>query len=356
MSAASIQTDLCRRLGIRYPIFSVGFGQAAGPELVAAVSNAGGCGVLGASGMEPEEIRIRVADARALTDRPFGVNLIIDLDPAAEEADRAFIHAQVAALADERVPMAVLFWGDPGAYVETAHHGGVTVLIQVGSVEEARQAAAAGVDAIIAQGVEAGGHVKGTTSIWELLPAVVEAVAPVPVLASGGIGNGAAIARALKLGAQGVSLGTRFVASREAWFHPAYKARVIDGRAEDTVYTEDLYDGGWPNAPHRTLRNKTSEEWEAAGRPPSGLRPGEGSTIGTQLNWIGKQGAFKRYAVGTANPTFDGDIEYTPMWAGLSVSDVNDIKSAAEIVEDLVRETEAALGSAGGPQSPAPRV
>ena len=346
MTAASIRTDLCRRLGIRYPIFSVGFGQAAGPELVAAVSNAGGCGVIGASGMEPDEIRSRVAGTRALTDRPFGINLIIDLDPSTEEADRAFIGTQVGALADEHVALVVLFWGDPAAYVETAHRGGVTVCIQVGSVEEARQAVATGVDVIIAQGVEAGGHVRGTTSIWEVLPAVIEAVAPVPVLASGGIGKGADIARALRLGAQGVSLGTRFVASREAWFHPAYKARLVGGRAEETIYTEDLYDVGWPNAPHRTLRNKTSEEWEAAGRPPSGLRPGEGTTIGTQLNWRGQPGEVRRYAVGSANPTFDGDIEYAPMWAGLSVSDVNEIKSAAEIVEDLVRETEAALAGA----------
>jgi nitronate monooxygenase len=346
VSESLIRTDLCRRLGIRYPIFSVGFGQAAGPELVAAVSNAGGCGVLGASGMEPEAIRGRVAGARALTDRPFGVNLIIDLDAATEEADRAFLQSQVAALADEQVAFAVLFWGDPGAYVETAHRGGVTVFIQVGSVEEARQAVAAGVDVIIAQGVEAGGHVRGTTSIWEVLPSIIEAVAPVAVLASGGIGKGADIARALRLGAQGVSLGTRFVASREAWFHPAYKARLVGGRAEDVIYTEDLYDVGWPNAPHRTLRNKTSEEWEAAGRPPSGRRPGEGTTIGTQLNWMGQPHEMKRYAVGSANPTFDGDIEYAPMWAGLSVSDVNEIKSAAEIVEDLVRETEAALAGA----------
>src|SRR5438093_1425598 len=343
MTAPSIQTELCRQMGIRYPIFSVGFGQSAGPELASAVSNAGGCGVIGASGMQPDDIRVRLAGTRALTDRPFGVNLIIDLDPAEEDADRAFIGSQIAALAGAHVPLVVLFWGDPGLYVGAAHAGGMLVFIQVGSIEEARHAAAAGVDGIIAQGLEAGGHVRGTTSIWEILPTVVAAVHPLPVLSSGGIGNGAAIARALRLGAQGVSLGTRFVASREAWFHPGYKERLVSGRAEDTVYTRDLYDLGWPDAPHRTLRNKIYEEWDAAGRPPSGLRPGEGTTVGTQLNWAGVRGNVKRYAVGSANPTFDGDIEYTPLWAGESVSDVNNIKSAAEIVQDLVRETEAAL-------------
>ena len=139
------------------------------------------------------------------------------------------------------------------------------VLVQVGSVQEAKTAADAGVDAVIAQGVEAGGHVRGTTPIWELFPAVVEAVRPVPVLASGGIGDGAGLARALGLGAQGVSLGTRFVASDEAWIHPAHKQRVVEGTAEDTVYG-DLYDKWWPGAPHRTLRNRTYRR-VGGGRP-----------------------------------------------------------------------------------------
>ena len=122
----------------------------------------------------------------------------------------------------------------------------------VGSVTEARAAAAAGVDAVILQGVEAGGHVRGTTSIWELLPATVAA------------------------------LGTRFVASDEAWIHPAYKQRVVECDATDTVYTE-LYDAWWPGAPHRALRNKTFQDWEAAGRPSPGQRPGEGTLIGRRL-------------------------------------------------------------------------
>jgi len=196
------------------------------------------------------------------------------------------------------------------------------------------------VDAVIAQGFEAGGHVRGTTSIWELLPATVEAIEPVPVLASGGIGDGAGLARALRLGAQGVSLGTRFVASDEAWAHPVYKQRIVESIAEDTVYNE-LYDVWWPGAPHRTLRNKTFEEWDAAGRPPPGERPGEGTSIGKRHLRSGEVQEWPRYAIGVVHPGFEGDIDYAPMWAGESCSVVNDIKPAGEIVHELVRDADA---------------
>jgi nitronate monooxygenase/enoyl-[acyl-carrier protein] reductase II len=330
---------MCEEMGIEYPIFSVGFGSAAGPDLAAAVSNAGGFGVLGVSGMLPDEIERRVAKTRELTDRPIGLNIII---AETEAGDREFFAGQVATAGALHVGALVFFWGDPAPYVEPAHRHGVKVLIQVGSVEEAKAAAHAGVDAVIAQGIEAGGHVRGTTSIWRLLPATVDAVAPLPVLASGGIGDGAGLARALQLGAQGVSLGTRFVACDEAWLHPAYKQRIVDSQADDTVLNS-LYDVWWPDAPHRTLRNKTFEEWEAAGRPPSGARPGEGTSIGRRQLTTGKWVEWPRYAIGSVQPDFEGDIEYAPLWAGESCSVVNDIKPAAEIIRDLVREAEAAL-------------
>jgi NAD(P)H-dependent flavin oxidoreductase YrpB (nitropropane dioxygenase family) len=170
----------------------------------------------------------------------------------------------------------------------------------------------------------------------------VRAITPTPVVASGGIGDGAGIARALALGAQAVSLGTRFVASDEAWVHPGYKQRIVDSTAADTVYNT-LYDVGWPNAPHRTLRNKTIEEWEAAGRPPSGSRPGENTPIGRRRNVTGGWSEWPRYAVGSVPPDFEGDWEYAPLWAGESCSVVNDIKPAGEIVGDLVRGAETAL-------------
>lgn len=339
-----VRTPLCRELGIEYPIFSVGFGASAGPELVRAVSEAGGCGVLGGSGLPADEIQRRIVHVRELTDRPFGVNLIIaELEHAdGTEEDRAFVRGQIAATLEARAPLIVLFWGDPAPFVEDAHRNGVKIYVQVGSVAEAKAAASAGVDAVIAQGIEAGGHVRGTTSIWELLPAVVEAIRPVPVLASGGIGDGAGVARALRLGAQGVSLGTRFVASEEAWIHPVYKQRVVASTAEDTFYGE-LFDVWWPDAPHRVLkRNKTFEEWDAAGRPAPGSRPGEGTPIGTvRRPWAEYE--WPRYAPGMVTPDFDGDPEYAPMWAGESCSVVNDIKPAATIVRELVRDATAVL-------------
>jgi nitronate monooxygenase len=340
-----MRTPLCDLLGIEYPILSVGMGSGARAELASAVSHAGGFGVLGASGEDPGYIRSEAERTRALTDRPFGVNLIIvGQDDWAREMGfddgfPGYARAVIAAGADGSASAAVFFWGDPAPYVEPAHQAGMKVLIQVGSVEEADAAAQAGVDAVIAQGVEAGGHVRGTTSIWELLPATVARVAPLPVLASGGIGDGAGLARALRLGAAGVSLGTRFVASDEANIHIDYKRRIVAATSADTVYTPDLYDVWWPEAPQRTLRNKTYEEWEAAGRPPSGSRPGEGQSIGRRINLSGGDVfEWPRYAVGMTTSEFDGDVEYAPLWAGESCSVVNDIKPAGTIVADLVRE------------------
>jgi NAD(P)H-dependent flavin oxidoreductase YrpB (nitropropane dioxygenase family) len=147
----------------------------------------------------------------------------------------------------------------------------------------------------------------------------------------------------LQLGAQGVSLGTRFLASDEAHVHPGYRRRVIEASAADTVLLDDLFDVGWPDAPHRVLRNKTVAEWEAAGRPRSGQRPGEGTSIGKRLSGYGRLVDWPRYGSGVAGPEFDGDIEYAPLWAGESCSVVNDIKPAGQIVRDLVRDAERSL-------------
>lgn len=324
-----LKTALCQRLGIEYPIFSVGMGGGmAGPELAAAVSNAGACGVLGMGGVPAPYIRQQIQHLRTLTDRPFGVNIIL---PLLQEG-------QIETCLDEKIPILVLFWGDPKPYVEEAHRRGTKVFLQVGSVEEAQAAAEAGVDAIIAQGVEAGGHVKSTTSLSTIVPAVVEAVQPVPVIAAGGIANGRGVIAALSLGAQAVSMGTRFLASEETLVTRAYKERVVKSKAEDTVYTF-LFDVGWPDAAHRVLRNKATAEWEAAGRPASGRRPGEGSIIGT-MSVAGTTVEVPKYAVFPPMPGFTGDMEYTALYAGESCSLVNDIKPAGQIVRELIREAE----------------
>lgn len=330
-----LHTPLCDVLGIEYPILSVGFGTGAGPELAAAVSNAGGCGVLGATGQDASYLRGRIRRVRELTTRRFGANVII-----ADENDLR--DGNISICIEERVPLLVLFWGDPAPYVVAAHRAGAKVLIQVGSVDEASAAAAAGVDGIIAQGIEAGGHVKGTMPLSTLLPAVVETVKPLPVLASGGIADGRGLVAALALGAQGVSMGTRFVASQEAFVRPEHKQRIVQSRAEDTVYAE-LFDVWWPDAPHRVLRNKVVMEWEAAGRPPSGQRPGEGTIIGKITTTSGETEDVPRYASFLPTPAFDGDIEYAPLWAGESCGRVNEIKPAGQIVRDVVREAEAVI-------------
>jgi NAD(P)H-dependent flavin oxidoreductase YrpB (nitropropane dioxygenase family) len=328
-----LTTPLCRQLGIVHPIFSVGMGAAAGPELAAAVSNAGGCGVIGGTRLSPDGLRMWLERTRNLTDRPFGVNLII-----------AVMNPGVVDVALEaRVPVVIFFWGDPAPYVADAHRRGSKVFVQVGSVEEATKAAAAGVDGVIAQGVEAGGHVRSTTSLSTLLPAVVEAVAPVPVIAAGGIASGRGVAAALSLGAEAVSLGTRFIASEEADAPREYKERLVRATAEDTVYT-GLFDIGWPNAPHRVLRNKVVQEWEAAGRPPSGQRPSEGSTIGSAPRDGGTVDV-PRYASFMVTAQFKGDLEYAPLWAGESVRLIGSIKPAGAIVEDLVREATTVLAA-----------
>jgi NAD(P)H-dependent flavin oxidoreductase YrpB (nitropropane dioxygenase family) len=343
----ALQTPLCQMLGIEWPVLSVGFGAGAGPELVAAVSGAGGFGVLGATGMPAEFIRAQCERTRGLADAPFGVNLIVAQDPDADAEEQAedvtYFRSAIAAASTGGATAVVLFWGDPAPYVAAAHDQGLRVLIQVGSAAEAQAVVEAGVDAVIAQGIEAGGHIRGRSSIWQLLPETVDAVSPTPVLASGGIGDGAGLARALRLGAQGVSLGTRFVATDEANAHPGYKARIIASEAGDTVYTEDLYDVGWPGAPHRTLRNRLFAEWDAAGRPPSGARPGEGTAIGRRAYpWL--DGAlWLRYSPGMATADFDGELDYAPLWAGEACSVVDEVKPAAVIVRELVEDAAAGL-------------
>ena len=338
-----LRTPLCDVLRIDVPILNVGFGWAATAELAAAVSNAGGLGVIGMR--LPRDAAIeRIKDTRALTKRAFGGNVIISTlaSPHNTDEQRAAKRAILDIAFEQRIPVLVLFWGDPTPFVAPAREAGTKLLIQVGSLDEVERAVRAGVDAVILQGVEAGGHVKATRSLWEMLPQAVRIAGRIPVLASGGIGDGAGIARAFRLGAQGVSLGTRFVASIEAWADPRYKERVVRARADDTVYTPDLYDVGWRDAPHRTLKNKTFTAWDAAGRPASGSRPGEGEVIGNMpLPWTKFE--WHRYEVGMMAPTFDGDPEDAPMWAGESVDRINDIKPAGEIVRQLASEAEAAL-------------
>lgn len=326
-----LETELCTRIGIEYPIFSAGMGTAAGPALAAAVSNAGACGVLGTASLSAKVVREQIRQLRGLTDRPFGVNVVLAI----------MRRGQIEVCLEERVPLLVLFWGDVESHVAEAHRHGVKVFAQVGSVAEAQAAAAAGVDAVMAQGVEAGGHVKGTTSLSVLLPAIVEAVWPVPVIAAGGIAHGSGLVAALRSGAQAVSIGTRFLASDEANAATEYKQRIVEADARHTALT-DLFDGGFPAAPHRVLRNKAVDSWELAGRPASGQRPGEGDVIGSMTSG-GSHVDIPRYSAYLPEPGGTADLEHMALYAGESCDLVNDIKPAAQIVRDLMLEANEAL-------------
>ena len=325
-------TPLARKLGVELPIFSAPMGGGtAGPELTAAVSNAGGCGLLGLGGLPAPAVPELIRATRAATKRPFGAGLLLPLlDPEALEACLA---ADLACL--------VLFWGDVAPFVVRAQRRGTWVIAQVGSVAEARAAARAGADAVIAQGFEAGGHVRGTTSLSALLLAVVAALKLLPVLAAGGIATGAGVAAALVAGAQGVVVGTRFLASPEAAASDEYKRRIVAAGAEDTVCTT-LFDGGWPDAPHRVLRNRAVREWQAAGSPAPGARPGEGSVIG-KVRLGPARVEVPRYSAMSPLASFEGDHELAALYAGESCGLIDELKPAARIVRDLVREADRAL-------------
>ena len=323
-----MRTALTELLGIEAPIVLAPMGGAVTPELVAAVSNAGGLGTLPLSWNTPDEVRSQVAETAALTDRPFGVNLIREWDQ----------RERLAVAVDAGAPVISLFWGDAAGLVQEAHDEGAIVFVSVASAAEATRAADAGADVVVAQGWEAGGHVRGTVTTLALVPRVVDAVAPVPVVAAGGIADGRGLAAVLALGAAGAWVGTRFLAAQESSIHDEYRRRLLEAVETDTYYGT-LFDGGWPDAPHRALRNSTVEGWEAAGRPASGERPGEEEEVAAR----GDGSPVKRYASSTPHSSMTGEIEALPNWAGQGVGLVTRVQPAAEIVQELVADAERIL-------------
>ncbi len=326
-----MRTALCELLGIDYPVIQAAIGGAAGPALAAAVSGAGGLGTLGLTGWGGDEARARIRRVRQQTDRPFVANVVLAFDVAAE----------IEVMLDERVPIVSIFWGDPAPLAGPVHDAGALLMVSVGSVAEAEAAVAGGADVVVAQGWEAGGHVRGTTSTLALVPAVVDAIAPVPVVAAGGIADGRGLAAALALGAGAAWIGTRFLAATEADAHPLYRDRVLAGCAADTVYSR-LFDGGWPDAPARVLRTPAVAAWEEEGRPGPGGRPGEDEVVGHEHG-----NPLLRYEAITPRPDVTGDIEAMPLWAGQGVGLVRREQPAAEIVRDLVAEARGVMARNG---------
>jgi nitronate monooxygenase len=331
-----MRTRLCDLLGIEVPLICAPMGPAiTSPELAAAVSNAGGLGIVSFGGLPPPLLRKQIQRVRELTGKPFGVNFLLafPVDPL------------VDVCLEERVPVLSFFWGDATPFVQAAHEAGLKVIDQVGSVEAARRSAAAGVDAIIAQGVEAGGHVAGTMSTMCLVPQVVEAVAPVPVAAAGGIAGPAGLAAALALGADGAVMGTRFLATPEANAHPLHKHRVVEASGEDTVRTT-LFGGGWPDAPHRTLATPFVRQWLAEEARGSEQRQDE-PVIGETSFGGGRIPVTRFLSMPPVSDT-TGDVESMALLAGQTVGQIRGIQPAAEIVRECVEGARRVLERLGG--------
>jgi nitronate monooxygenase len=360
-----LRTALCGLLGIEYPIIQSGMANVAGPDLVAEVSRAGGLGILAGLNVPPDELRTRIRHVRELTDRPFGVNLWLHkelrppADPATISDDRlAAVHgvlnrfraqlglpardgrppavpdliaAQIEMILEERPPVFSVGLGDPGPdLVLRCRAQGIKVVAMVATVEDARTVAASGVDVVVAQGGEAGGHrstwVKrpspdaASVGTMALVPQIVDAV-PVPVVAAGGISDGRGLVAALALGAVGILLGTRFVATRDSMAPEFWKKSLLEREGDDTTVT-DAYSGLWV----RTLRNTYTAEYQASGAPV--LPP----LLQTRAAQDVVEEARRR-----------GDGEYFPMLAGQGVGLVRDLPGAGEVVEMIVREARVVL-------------
>lgn len=325
-------SQLLNTLGVEKPILSAPMAGAAGPDLVSAVCNSGGYGVAPLWTASPDRLVAGIEELRTRTDRNFSVNLNLSFD----------YDAQLDACIDQRVHGVSLFWGMAAKAVERAKAGGLVVLMSVGSAAEAKIAADAGADVIVAQGWEAGGHVWGQVSTMALIPAVADAV-DIPVVAAGGIADGRAMAAAMMLGASGVWIGTRLLAAREATIHDTYRRRLLEASEADTQWAHDLYDVDWPDAPHRTLGNSTSQAWTGAGCPVPGNRPNEAEVIGHRPTGE----PVVRYQSYTPLPETTGEVEAMSLWAGQGVAQVREVSSTAEIIEEISRDARRHLQSAG---------
>lgn len=323
-----MDTSLTRMLGLEHPVVQAPIGGLSNPRLAAAVSNAGGLGMIALTWADPDAVRATIRATRELTDRPFGINLIL----AWPQAER------LAIVLEEGVRIVSFFWGDPEPHLAAVHAAGARAMLTVGSAVEAARAVGAGVDIVVAQGWEAGGHVWGDVATLALVPAVVDAVPGTPVIAAGGIADGRGLAAVLSLGASGAWMGTRFVASEEAGAHPEYLAMLRTAAETGTVHSS-VFDIGWPDAPHRTLRNRTTDDWLAAGRPPPGSRPGEGDTLAN----AGDGRPIVRYESASPGADLEGRVGELSLWAGQSAGLVHDVLPAAEIVRRVMRDAEAVL-------------
>jgi NAD(P)H-dependent flavin oxidoreductase YrpB (nitropropane dioxygenase family) len=259
-----------------------------------------------------------------LTSRAYGANFVLDF-PIEEKLNVALEHG---------VPVISFFWGDGSSWVSRVKKAGALAIQVVGSVDEAKRAADADFELIVAQGREAGGHVRGGLGTMSLVPQVVDAVSPLPVLAGGGIADRRGVLAAMALGAAGVWVGTRFLAATEANIHSRYQQLVLASSGEQTLYSQ-LFDVGWPNASLRSIKNATTASWEAAGRPQPPNRPGEGEIVAHRADGS----AIPRYSFSAPTRETRGDIDAMALYAGESVGLVRAVASARMIVDELLGES-----------------
>ncbi len=314
---AALHTPLCDQLGCRYPLILAGMGGAARSALVTAVTAAGGFGFLGMVREPPELIRDEVARVRKRTDRPFGVNLI----PAATPVE--LLEQQIDLCIELRVPVVGLFWSVRPEVIGRLRKAGILVVCQVGSAAEGQQALRAGADVLIAQGVEAGGHVRARQPLARVLAELL-AIARVPVAAAGGIAGGEDVARVLAQGAQAAVLGTALLATEESFAHDYHKRRLVEAQGADTVLTEAFWINWPPSAPVRVLRNSVT-------------RGERGDPSDVRRTVIGEEKGRPVYLFSTDSPlrSMTGDFEAMALYAGKGVGRIYTVEPAARCIERI---------------------
>ncbi len=307
------RTRLTEALGIEHPIVLAGMGIISNADLAAAVSNAGGLGVLGASMWGPGQLRREIERIKDLTDKPWGVDLLL------AEGTIGFQDAMEIVLA-AKAPVFVSGLGSPGKWVAPLHEQGATVMAMVGNVRHALRCAEDGVDIVVAQGHEAGGH-TGRIATLALVPQVIGAVDPLPVAAAGGFVDGRGLVAALALGACGVVMGTRFIATPEAAAHVNYKQALVDATDNATVITR-----AYTGKTARALRNAYTDEWE---KRPDELKPFPLQALEAGSNLVGAM--------------LHGDMERGAAFAGQSSGIIRDVMPAAKVVRAVINEAESVL-------------
>ncbi|HEV2472074.1 MAG TPA: nitronate monooxygenase [Chthonomonadales bacterium] len=312
--------------GLRAPILQAPTGSIAGPELAEAVSSAGGLGAMGLTWTAPEVAAEAVRRVRNATPNPFLVNFALAFPPLALEA-----------ALKAGAPVVSFSWGDPLPFLSLCRRYGAIVGAQASDLPDADYLLSLDPDFLVCQGTEAGGHVQASDSLWNLLPEMRALAGKVPVIAAGGLSTGEDIARAMRLGAAGAMLGTRYVATIESRAHPYYKARLVSAQGTDTELT-CCFDGGWPAA-HRVLRNSTLNTWKAAGSPPRGSRPGEADVVA----YSAAGEPIARYEDIAPREGMSGAVSEMALYAGTGCGAITEIARAGELTLRLSAELFAAL-------------